>query len=215
MKMKRILILLAALCLVVLTQTTGRCDPAAGSRLVLVLLVPVALVVLGISLWQPEETYERGAFIRSLQNQLTAWVDGIADGGAVGSSQYRSALSLAAQGEKTETHTPVMDVTSSRTGELYLRGQAYTVYTGTHWENDARTQVPDGVDSFAIGRYLANTYPSDTVKIETRRAHTLLFTPYHTMLGAWYQNIQNDTCVFSEADRYQKQINRDKEKFSK
>jgi len=192
-------LLLISLCLLVLTHTAGKYSTSSGG-LVLALLVPVSLLVVGISVWQPEESYKRGDFIRQVQMFLTSWVDETTGANRVAVPRFQDAVNLGNQGNLQQTHQPVMDVISSYDGELYLRGQAFTVYTGKRWENDPRADVPDAADSFLIGRRLVNEYPSDSVKITTRRSHDVVFTPYNVMLGVWYQNLHQDTCVFSEGE---------------
>ena len=191
-------LLLGSLCLLLLTRRAARQGTFAAGGLTLALAVPVAALLLGLAVLFPRESYERTDWVQKIQLHLTAFADRMlwGEGVAVTSEEQRDVVALSAQGERRQNHTPVMDVTATASGLLYLRGQAYTTYTGTRWETPEEEALPQGNAAMATGAALAGQFPSCSVEIHTRRVHEVMYTPYYTS-AVLSSQLRGDICVLS------------------
>ena len=86
---------------------------------------------------------------------------------------------LTREGELKATGEHVMDVKTSSTGLLYLRGTSYGRYDGRYWS--LTSEYADGESLFTLGGSL----PDPRQWLEVRGADTsLLYTPYAVVKGA-------------------------------
>ena len=136
--------LLAAVCLLLLTDSVRRESGPQASRLSAVAAVPVALALAALFYCFPPESYVNNTQVLR-ENLLTA----LTDLPQMMQSQGISLLSGLRPREKVELSSlptqlllgiPVAEVTAEQSGSLYLRMQDYDVYTGTAWESTSARQ---------------------------------------------------------------------------
>lgn len=136
--------LLAAVCLLLLTDSVRRESGPQASRLSAVAAVPVALALAALFYCFPPDSYVNNTQALR-ENLLTA----LTDLPQMMQSQGISLLSGLRPREKVELSSlptqlllgiPVAEVTAEQSGSLYLRIQDYDVYTGTAWESTSARQ---------------------------------------------------------------------------
>lgn len=136
--------LLAAVCLLLLTDSVRRESGPQASRLSAVAAVPVALALAALFYCFPPDSYVNNTQALR-ENLLTA----LTDLPQMMQSQGISLLSGLRPREKVELSSlptqlllgiPVAEVTAEQSGSLYLRMQDYDVYTGTAWESTSARQ---------------------------------------------------------------------------
>ena len=136
--------LLAAVCLLLLTDSVRRESGPQASRLSAVAAAPVALALAALFYCFPQDGYVNNTQALR-ENLLTA----LTDLPRMMQSQGISLLSGLRPREKVELSSlptqlllgiPVAEVTAERTGSVYLRMQDYDVYTGMAWESTSARQ---------------------------------------------------------------------------
>ena len=172
-------ILFAYYALLLLTTLLRRGEAPRGSVLTLC-LAPVALaaVLLAnfLSTRIPLPQFDSQLLFDKLNSVAQSW-DGAVSSltGDVGASE----VNLAAVGPKDTSTDPVLVVTASESGTLYLRSNSYAVYDGSSWSEasepyDEACSLSFTADALAaVG--LGGSYRVD---VQTVRAHSLLFVPY-------------------------------------
>lgn len=190
-------LLIAALALLVLTNTVRRRSGADGNRLTARLLIPCLLLTAVLFALTPAHPPAFGteadfqAILGYFQGLpfVELGVDGMFHVSISGIDDQSYNLQLA--GPKQGNSAVVMDVISSKGGVLYLRGQAFDGYDGLQWY----VSDPKRMETAGHG------WPSDylkeagSVKITTQSGHVLRYTPYFLgkddlteMIGGRYPN---------------------------
>lgn len=174
-----IFLVITGFLLLVLPQTVRRRRPGDGLRLTALLLIPCCLFS-GILFWAiPKNGYHDPA--QEIQQALVDWFwslpfmperpqgPGIAPmpGPVPGLTSSLSDL-----GPRTESYSPVLQVTAPRTEILYLRGQAYEVYDGLNWIAPDEELEDSGWPS-------ASVTPVGPVKIQSMGFPPILYFPYY------------------------------------
>ena len=183
-----IFMLLLGLIILIMTQSVRRIDEIQGNKLTMILLLPVAAALFCAILFVPRSGYDTPSQSSTFQN-LIDWItlklpafEQTSEGELVISigSRANTKVDLTRVGHRAERNTPVMELSTSYTGILYLRGRDYDIYTGTGWESTIdRTEGDYGiylpwyseVESIGIrvlgrrGQYYLPCYPTE--------AHTL------------------------------------------
>lgn len=168
---------LLGLLLLFFTSHARRRPGGQDNRQAIFLLLPTA-AALGLLFWAvPEEGYVNHAQVHldkimSLAARLPV-VEETPTGElrlniSLGGDERRD-VNLRTVGTQPGWRYPVMEVTASRTGTVYLRGQDYDVYSGTGWTAGERRWEEFGGGDAA----------GETVTIQTRGVKNVLYLPYY------------------------------------
>jgi len=166
---KSLIWVLAALLLLLLSQSGRRRGYADGLRQTVFLLIP-AILFTQILFWAiPKETY------RAPEDRPNLWQDLFPDNNQKEETEdgLPDAYDLEKLGPRVFRNVKVMEVTSDRSGILYLRGQAYDRYDGKQW------LVAPLVDS----GWPAVVEDSGTVQIKTGTKLDYRYFPYYPDLS--------------------------------
>lgn len=168
---------LLGLLLLIFTSHARRRPGGQDNRLAVWLLLPTGLA-LGLLFWAvPEEGYVNHAQVHleriiSLAARLPM-VEETPSGEiqlniSFGADE-RKDVNLRTVGAQPGWRYPVMEVTASRSGTVYLRGQDYDVYSGTGWSAGERRW-----EEFGGGEATG-----ETVIVQTRGVKNVLYLPYY------------------------------------
>ena len=164
-------LVLMGILLLLLPQSVRRRNGAEGARLTALLLIP-CLLLSGILFWAvPRASYEQKG--NPVQQAVLEWLQSLPFAPQRGGGMVPGmTVDLQNAGPTENPKTKVMEVVGARDGVLYLRGQAYDVYTGTQWKVAVINAVDKGwprVDGGRVG----------TVKIRTQTKLDVRFFPYY------------------------------------
>lgn len=133
-----LMLYLAGIALLVLTHSLRRRDEAQGNRVTALLLIPALLMTCGLFWLTPKESYVQR------ENVFTQWFDGLTlqnqDVLQGSASEY---VRLDKLGNRQNAEQTVLQVLSTASGRLYLRGRSYDSYDGFGW---LATDVGSGMD---------------------------------------------------------------------
>lgn len=168
-------LLMTGLVLLFLTNSVRRESAAQGNRLTALTAIPVTLAMAGLFLAVPREGYVNRA--AEFRETVLAWVQDfpataestVQSAAQVFSSGEPETVDLKALGQRIPQTYPVMEVTASESGTLYLRGQDYDVYSGTGW-----SASPHRAETFTCPSGAAGE-----VTIQTRARKDIFYTPYY------------------------------------
>ncbi len=166
-----LILLVGSLAVLLLSGAVRRRSGAEGNRLVMGLLLPVFLATAVLFAAVPMQSYVPPS--PQLGDDLLNWATGLPIfnmNGPGASSDGAEVLSLNSVGPKGKNMQEIMQVFSSKSGSLYLRGQAYIEYDGLRWKKQNCTES---------GWPRALIAGDDSISISTRRALNLLYTPYY------------------------------------
>ena len=136
-------LLLAAVCLLLLTQSSRIRSPRGGSRLTLGLALPVTALLLALCLLIPPATYTRAQTAEEILQATLDWAGDMLPLELDSHGRLRLAVSVAGNttadvdlrlGPRLPSHRTIMEVLAEETGSLYLRGSAFGSYTGISWD---------------------------------------------------------------------------------
>lgn len=203
-----LLLLLASVCLFVLTQGCRRRSAWGGATLTLLLALPCALLLVGLQALLPQATYVRSDLGQKVLQELVDISSHFVaiDADLLGDLDIRVPVATSESlevGPRRHDDRRVMEVQSSVEGSLYLRGVTYGVYTGTSWEQIDEKLYPqtDLEDSFLVkatsradytidegyllispDKYASVLVPAEqnaSVTIYTQRKLPVIYTPYY------------------------------------
>ena len=178
--------ILTGLLLLVFTAGTGKRDAVSANRLTVLLLIPILLFQCFLFWAIPRAHYE--VRMNQFQQRILSWFQTLpfvqmgADGNLgiqVGDS-VSNAVDLSAIGPRGVLTYPVMTVTASKGGTLYLRGQSMEAYNGISWQsvdNGGKDGWPTGLLK-DVG----------TVTVNTRGGQELFYFPYYPGGQLWTEN---------------------------
>ena len=187
------LVLLGFLILV-MTNTVRRKNVAQGVTLTGIVSVPLALA-LGLLFWlAPQDSYVNRA--PDYQQQATdliyripeVWEEMTQQAPVEAEKDRTEKVELDNIGPRPDLRYEVMKVFGTVEGTLYLRGQDFSIYSGTGW---------------TAGQQPVETFPGNTdilvaagaVTIETKRVRNVLYLPYYPMeagnLSGCFYNTDN------------------------
>lgn len=169
--------------LIVLLMTASLRRKAVGQSNTLTAMVALAAaLVLGLLFWgNPRESYVNKT--ENLQDRLLQWVDSF----PTSVEELTEQLPQVPEAEQAETENlrnvgvqyrqtyPVLEVTASVNGPLYLRGQDFDSYTGTSWRSGKNRS-----EMLEAPGFLQET---GAVTVHTRRAREYLLLPYYPRAG--------------------------------
>lgn len=174
-----IYMLLLGLLLLVLTSHARRRKDGQDNRLAAWLLLPTAAALGLLFLAIPQDSYVNHAQdhldkLLSLAARLPV-VEETSTGGlrldiSFGDRE-RTEVNLRTLGAQPGWRYPVMEVTASRSGTVYLRGQDYDTYSGSGWSAGERRW-----EEFGGGEATG-----ETVTVQTRGVKDVLYLPYYPL----------------------------------
>lgn len=182
------------LVVLILPQATRRADPAQGMALTGMTTAAAALALGLLFLLVPREGYDKHP--EQLQEQIVHWAQELPDmledvsedmSSAISGTVQPDQVNLNSLGPRPDSTAPVMEVTASRDGILYLRGQDFDLYDGNSWTATRhRTESFSAKDMESIG----------DVTIRTRRIRDVLYLPYYpgsgiALIGGRMENSEN------------------------
>lgn len=170
-----ILLWLFGLIVILMTHPVRQRDEGHGNRLTRIIAVPVALGLVLLSLCVPREGYETPQFSFVDLSSLWDWME--SDGGNVTflpteQVSLSQTLELDGMGERKLTNTPVLEVSASFSGTLYLRGRDYDRYDGKSWHASEQRME----SNFMTSQNFRNT---GTVRVRTLKTFRQRFIPYY------------------------------------
>lgn len=179
-----IYLLLLGLSLLILTQTVRRRYPGEGNRLTALLAVPVAAALTLLFLLIPQEGYQPPELGTTLEDLFGRLEGGLPFVGTTPEGELvirfdqilPDDVDLGQSGKRTERNTPVMQVTATYSGTLYLRGRDYDQYDGKKW-----TASEDRSEDFGLSPIWADRADQVTIKTYGSRSH--LYLPYYPAGG--------------------------------
>ena len=189
-----IFLLLTPLVLLILTQTVRRRDERDGNRLTALLLVPCCLLNLLLLRAVPREDYKVNT--GSVSQILSDWFwelpfmpekPGNITIVPVPSVLPNVEVNLDEIGRNFQSDLPVMYVEAEISGPLYLRGQAYDVYTGSRW------QVRKDLEGSKLGWPTKNMQAMQTVNVNVQAMgmRSIRFFPYYYERENWLEDYEN------------------------
>ena len=187
--------LILGIVLLLLPATVRQHSPGQGAKLTLMTALPVGLLLAILFAACPQDTYVNHSQ-EYLNNVVTWWQSGIFNfQGSSGPLQQTVSASgtttnLRRVGPRPNSNAPVMEVTSSAGGTIYLRGQDYDTYTGTDW-----------IAGASRNEEFSAMYPTgDIVTVKTRRPMNVIYLPYYPetefLTGGKIRNDENLTEYF-------------------
>ncbi len=174
---------LMGIALLLITQGCRRRNRGAGSRLCLLLMVPTALLVLGLHAFLPEASYTRSPWSDSLLHHAEQLVPGLsaqAEPPPPDSPTPSHSETPLTMGPPRYTHRAVMELTAPTSGAVYLRGRTYAEYSSDHWNTMDSRQYDDSsfYDKGLFLSYRDSEADTETMHIRTYGIHEVLYTPY-------------------------------------
>ena len=184
--------LVLGIILLLLPATVRRHSPAQGTKLTLMTALPVGLLLAILFAACPQDTYVNHSQ-EHLNEVVSWWQSGVFNfQGSSGPLQQTTGPSgtttnLRRVGPRGNSNAPVMEVTSSAGGAIYLRGQDYDTYTGTDW-----------IAGASRNEEFSGMYPTgDIVTVKTRRPMNVVYLPYYPetefLTGGRINNTENLT----------------------
>lgn len=157
--------------LLILTQTVRRQKESDGNRLTAILLIPALLCTALLFHTVPQKGY-------TPPHSVPGWIEGWLSSIHLGPGSMPGApditLDLSEIGPKSQNKFVIMEVTTEKSGLLYLRRQSYDSYDGTSWSVSSKVSAQD--------RY----WPSQGLKdngsltVKLRASLELMYLPYYT-----------------------------------
>ena len=172
---KYLFALLAGLILLLLTDTVHRENRMQGIRLTVSAALPVALGLMVLFHTIPQETYiNRSAVLQenlrtALDHMPQLMEEGLTEAAAAFRGIPSREVNLAGLSSRIPFTYPVMEVTTEKSGTLYLRGQDYDQYNGLGW---TASEIRE--ESF-----FRSDPPEQTITIRTRGRPQLRYLPYY------------------------------------
>ena len=158
---------------VLITGGLRRHAPRARGAVSLGAIGALCLLCLILHAALPEEAYvprDTESMGSRWQEKLETWYE---QAKRLFDDGVKSTENLQTQGERLPEGIPALEVKSSRSGTLYLRGYSLGVYTGSRWEAGSE-YAGDTEGLTLLGSHCT---PTDTVEIRSQ-GQGLLYTPY-------------------------------------
>ena len=179
------------LLLLMLTQLVRRRDPAEANRLVALLLIP-ALLCTSLLFWAVP------ADGKLPQINVPQWMQDLLTGNGYygGGADMGEMSDLSQLGPKWEARTEVMQIKSSRTGVIYLRGQTFDHYDKTAWKV---SDVDLSQDKYWPTR---NMVADGRITVTYKSENTVRYVPYYPRSSEWLSQIKDGRMQGEETTSY-------------
>lgn len=175
-------------------------------------LMAVALVLLVIAtLYPKEDTRDRElpALVQSVLDHLPAPMQDMLSRNSIGPSadelgaDTSDILDLTQQGTRNRTDTVMLQVSSSETGVLYLRGAAKDVYTGSSWESrDEASPAQSLYAQTSLGASYGGSLQAAIQVRSLRGKSSVAFVPYGFISCTGAEDIASDLRIDCFTDDY-------------
>ncbi|MBQ2384189.1 MAG: transglutaminase domain-containing protein [Oscillospiraceae bacterium] len=180
-----VLIWLFGLVLVVMTHTVRLRDEDQALRLTRLLALPVAAALAVLCLAVPQKNYvpkDIAQSFEALWTRVEQWIPFLSttsDGGFVISfgGKLADKVDLQTLGPRTQRPTPVMEMETTFSGLLYLRGRDHDVYDGVSWSASTGRVEED----FALP--MGWRYTRGTVKLTQLGKRDHLYIPTYPVVS--------------------------------
>lgn len=169
---------LLTIALLLFTGTVRKRSLSQGNALTVLALLPLAIALGALFLCMPKESYTGDAAVQKLEDWVVSLFENTQQPEETGnplpqlpSQPTRDQVNLNTVGPQLKWEIPVLVVTSSQSGPLYLRERGYDTYAENRWEADKN----EGELQF----FTSNS-DQQTAHIRTMRVHDYLYLPYGT-----------------------------------
>lgn len=173
-----LLLLLLGIGLLVLSQNVRRRSGREGAYLSFCLLAPVTLLLAGLYWLLPQQPYTRLAWADRLMAQAAAWVTPEETVVQSGAPTPVTGLQLQNVGPMLPMRVGVMEVSSPKDGNLYLRGSCFGAYTGTEWMTPEMPEE-DSAQLYGLCYAAPPEEPEWEVQVKLDRPEEYLYTSYY------------------------------------
>lgn len=144
-----LLMLMLGLGLLLMTQNVRIRNPQSGNRLTLLMLVPMVLALTLLAVFLPRKDFTSPLSLSSFQGVFnwmstkTPFLGQTSDGRLVLNfgGDLAEEVDLSQLGDRHTSYSPVLEVTPSYSGRIYLRVRDYDSYNGKGWESTHRTET--------------------------------------------------------------------------
>lgn len=170
--------LLLGIIVLLLTGRVRKQDAKQANRLSLFVTPAAAVALLILLACIPQSTYNGQARADKLTKMFFTDPMQILMGKDIsGNGAGSGNVDLTTVGFRNNIDTPVMEVTANFDALLYLRGRAMNIYDGTSWSDSE--DYPGEIPNWEMLDWPELVWDSGIVKISTRYAHRMVYTPYY------------------------------------
>lgn len=170
---------LLSLCVLLVTGATRHRSANDANRLSTIAAPVAAMALLLVFLLNPVQKYKGADLAEDLTDALRQFptIDTFLNYMGLEQTettvQLENGVDLTAVGRRNNYGAKVMEIqiTGTGTSTVYLRSMAYDFYDGKSWTSSGNTMI--GLD------WPKGLPGNETVQIETRYAHQMLYTPYY------------------------------------
>lgn len=144
------------------------------------LAVPVAIGMLVLSLFVPQNTYTEPTILASLDNLFRSELfmqTAEGDWVMMASGEVPEEVDLSQCGPRRYRNLPIMEVTAGRATQLYLRGRDYDHYDGKSW-----TSTQDRGEMYTLDHTFLRNQGTVSIRSFLRQSHYYL--PWYPVNGA-------------------------------
>lgn len=181
-----LMLLIAGILLLLLTRLPRRISGKTANRLTALLLIPALLFSALVLTFAQKDPHSAQA--QALQDWFAELIGGAEPSGGgfanAGISSASAEVDLQNTGPRQLSDTVVMTVETKYSAILYLRGQAYSTYTGTRWVADADTANEGGWPT-------AGLEDRGDVTVTTKSNLSLKFFPYYPGGNDWPSQLED------------------------
>lgn len=161
-----------------LTNRVRRQEEKQGNRLCAMAAPCVALALLVLLAAVPQDRYSGQETAKRMADAVlntdTMQLLMGQEAGALSTGAASGGVDLTAVGYRVTSEAKIMEITADFDGEIYLRGRAMNTYDGESWSD---TDVGAGMTALEWPSW--QLQDAGEVRITTRYAHRMLYTPYY------------------------------------
>lgn len=197
------LVICAGWAALLLSSLAARRDPSGGARITLVTL-PVSLALIWlILLLFPFQQYTQPTWAVYLQEQLNhldwfPWEETLGGGpSSPDAGQNAPRMDFYTAGPRSYTGRAMLQVASSRTGTMYLRGEVYRDYSSQAWTG----VEPNSTDNLSNYNPLLGTSPVSATITYLTSPRSMVYLPYQTTVVEDKQVFSDSPLVFPQAQQ--------------
>lgn len=169
--------LLLSMIVLLLTGQVRQQDEKQGNRLSLFAVPVTALALLLLLVCIPQSTYNGQDRADKLTKMFFTDPMQLLMGKNPNAGSGSGNVDLTTVGFRNSSDAPVMEVTADFDALLYLRGRAMNIYDGTSWQDSA--ELAGEWINWEMLDWPEMVWESGIVKISTRYAHRMVYTPYY------------------------------------